>query len=238
MFVATIDYLLAGNKLVEPLYQMEKAGKFATARTRCPRPRVARSSRATARRRRPTRRDLGNRVEERQVPTPICGASLAQKSGKATAARKGPPGPEPRGTPARRRKRRKRKSPRIEPGALCLVPWRRARLPWRVPLLGCGDSRRRLPWPRSAINIAGCCSSAGLMGRYSAAHEDNLRERTVFGSLDLVGGFTTFSAFSWQTVEQLQKGNVRWPSPTSHLGRRLRARDVPWWSPRAHESAE
>ena len=36
MFVAVIDYLLAQNKLVEPLYQMEKAGKFAHAKDEVP----------------------------------------------------------------------------------------------------------------------------------------------------------------------------------------------------------
>ncbi len=36
MFVAVVDYLLAQNKLVEPLYQMEKAGKFAHAKDEVP----------------------------------------------------------------------------------------------------------------------------------------------------------------------------------------------------------
>jgi hypothetical protein len=38
MFVAVIDYLLAGNKLVEPLYQLEKAGKFAHGKDEEPTP--------------------------------------------------------------------------------------------------------------------------------------------------------------------------------------------------------
>lgn len=38
MFVAVIDYLLAGNKLVEPLYQMEKEGKFARGKDEVPTP--------------------------------------------------------------------------------------------------------------------------------------------------------------------------------------------------------
>jgi len=53
MFVATIDLSAAGNKLVEPLYQMERRANSPTARTSAHAPRVARSSKATARRRRP-----------------------------------------------------------------------------------------------------------------------------------------------------------------------------------------
>ena len=36
MFVAVLDYMLAQNKLVEPLYQMEKAGTFAHAKDEVP----------------------------------------------------------------------------------------------------------------------------------------------------------------------------------------------------------
>ena len=38
MFVAVLNYLLAQNKLVEPLYQLEKAGKFAHAKDEVPTP--------------------------------------------------------------------------------------------------------------------------------------------------------------------------------------------------------
>ncbi len=36
MFVAVLDYMLAQNKLVEPLYQLEKAGKFAHGKDEVP----------------------------------------------------------------------------------------------------------------------------------------------------------------------------------------------------------
>ena len=38
MFVAVLDYLLAQNQLVEPLYQLEKAGKFSHAKDEVPTP--------------------------------------------------------------------------------------------------------------------------------------------------------------------------------------------------------
>ena len=38
LFVAVVDYLLAGNKLVEPLYQMDKAGQFAHQKDEVPTP--------------------------------------------------------------------------------------------------------------------------------------------------------------------------------------------------------
>jgi hypothetical protein len=38
VFVAVVDYLLAGQKLVEPLYQMDKAGKFAHLKDEVPTP--------------------------------------------------------------------------------------------------------------------------------------------------------------------------------------------------------
>ena len=38
MFVATLDYLLEQHKLVEPLYQLEKAGKFSRGKEEEPTP--------------------------------------------------------------------------------------------------------------------------------------------------------------------------------------------------------
>jgi CrcB protein len=76
----------------------------------------------------------------------------------------------------------------------------RALVGWAIPA-------GRLPWATIAINIAGSLLIGWLMGKFSPLNENTLRAHS-FWVVGICGGFTTFSAFSWQTVEQLQKGNV------------------------------
>ncbi len=76
----------------------------------------------------------------------------------------------------------------------------RALVAWAIPA-------GRLPWATIAINITGSLLIGWLMGRLTPVSEHNLREHS-FWVVGICGGFTTFSAFSWQTIEQLQKGNI------------------------------
>jgi fluoride exporter len=64
----------------------------------------------------------------------------------------------------------------------------------------------RLPWATILVNVVGSLLIGWLLGRLSPLNENNLREHS-FWVVGVCGGFTTFSSFSWQTFEQLQKGN-------------------------------
>jgi fluoride exporter len=63
----------------------------------------------------------------------------------------------------------------------------------------------RLPWATIFVNVAGSLLIGCLMARFSPLHEGNLRAHS-FWVIGICGGFTTFSAFSWQTFDQLEKG--------------------------------
>jgi len=64
----------------------------------------------------------------------------------------------------------------------------------------------RFPWATLLINVTGSLLIGGLMARLGPAETGaaaTLRSLLVVG---FCGGFTTFSTFSWQTLEQMQKG--------------------------------
>ncbi len=66
----------------------------------------------------------------------------------------------------------------------------------------------RFPWAILLINVAGSCLIGWLMARLGAAEPASaLRWRALLAT-GFCGGFTTFSTFSWQTLEQIQQG--RW----------------------------
>lgn len=64
----------------------------------------------------------------------------------------------------------------------------------------------RLPWATMAVNVAGSLLIGWLIARFAAAGEPSLRAQG-FWIAGVCGGFTTFSTFSWQTIELMQKGN-------------------------------
>jgi fluoride exporter len=64
----------------------------------------------------------------------------------------------------------------------------------------------RLPWATLLVNVVGSLLIGALMARFSELSEDNLRAHS-FWVVGVCGGFTTFSAFSWQTMDQMLKGN-------------------------------
>ena len=60
-----------------------------------------------------------------------------------------------------------------------------------------------LPWGTLGVNVLG-----GLvMGALFALAADN-RALLLFGGVGLLGGFTTFSAFSMETVRLIERGDV------------------------------
>ena len=64
----------------------------------------------------------------------------------------------------------------------------------------------RLPWATILINVAGSLLIGWLMARLTPLTDENFRLHS-FAVVGICGGFTTFSAFSWQTIEQMQKGH-------------------------------
>jgi CrcB protein len=64
----------------------------------------------------------------------------------------------------------------------------------------------RFPWATLVVNVLGSLLIGWLMARLGPVETPgavSLRNLLVTG---FCGGFTTFSAFSWQTLEQMQKG--------------------------------
>lgn len=74
----------------------------------------------------------------------------------------------------------------------------RAVVGWSLPA--------RFPWPTLLVNVTGSLLIGWLMARLGPLDSGaaaSLRHLLVVG---FCGGFTTFSTFSWQTLEQMQKG--------------------------------
>ena len=63
------------------------------------------------------------------------------------------------------------------------------------------------PWPTLVANLLGCCAIGWLVGHYTQA-EWFLGAGRLFLVTGLLGGFTTFSAFSLETVQLAQAGQL------------------------------
>lgn len=73
----------------------------------------------------------------------------------------------------------------------------------------------RFPWATLLVNVLGSLLIGWLMaglGPIESATAASLRSLLVAG---FCGGFTTFSTFSWQTLEQMQKG--QWGAATLNV---------------------
>ena len=73
----------------------------------------------------------------------------------------------------------------------------------------------RFPWATLLVNVLGSLLIGWLMARLGpieSATAASLRSLLVAG---FCGGFTTFSTFSWQTLEQMQKG--QWGAATMNV---------------------
>ena len=98
--------------------------------------------------------------------------------------------------------------------ALCLVAAggalgsvARALLGWAVPA-------GRLPWGTILVNILGSLLIGWLFSRFGPLTAANVRA-SGFWIVGFCGGFTTFSAFSLQTFEQMQRGD--WPAAVANV---------------------
>lgn len=69
-------------------------------------------------------------------------------------------------------------------------------------LLGQG----RLVWATLAVNVLGSFAIGWLMARLGALEPTMAARVHALGVVGFCGGFTTFSTFSWQTLDQLQRG--------------------------------
>ena len=98
--------------------------------------------------------------------------------------------------------------------ALCLVAAGGALGSVARALLGWAIPAGRLPWATILINLAGSLLIGWLLSRFGPLTDANLRVHS-FWVVGLCGGFTTFSAFSLQTFEQIQRGD--WPAAIANV---------------------
>jgi fluoride exporter len=74
----------------------------------------------------------------------------------------------------------------------------------------------RLPWGTIVVNVAGSLLIGYLMGRLGGLTPENARWHGLLVA-GFCGGFTTFSTFSWQTLEAFQRGQP-WSAAANVLG--------------------
>lgn len=65
----------------------------------------------------------------------------------------------------------------------------------------------RLPWATIVVNVCGSLLIGALVARFAAFEPAAVTRAHSFWVIGVCGGFTTFSTFSWQTIEQAQKGD-------------------------------
>ena len=66
--------------------------------------------------------------------------------------------------------------------------------------------RTSFPWATLLINVAGSMLIGWLMVRFGSAEPAVSARMLNLLAVGFCGGFTTFSAFSWQTLDQMLKG--------------------------------
>jgi len=64
----------------------------------------------------------------------------------------------------------------------------------------------RFPWAILLINAAGSLLIGWLMARHGGIDDPSAMRLRALLATGFCGGFTTFSTFSWQTLEQMHKG--------------------------------
>lgn len=72
-----------------------------------------------------------------------------------------------------------------------------------------------LPWGTVLVNIVGSLAIGWLMGRLTGGGTGAGPYAHSFWVVGVCGGFTTFSSFSWQTLEQIHRG--QWWVATLHV---------------------
>ena len=66
--------------------------------------------------------------------------------------------------------------------------------------------RTSFPWATLLINVTGSMLIGWLMVRFGSAEPAVSARMLNLLAVGFCGGFTTFSAFSWQTLDQMLKG--------------------------------
>ncbi len=64
----------------------------------------------------------------------------------------------------------------------------------------------RFPWATLLVNVAGSLLFGWVMARLAGLEPPAAARVQALAAVGFCGGFTTFSAFSWQTLEQMLRG--------------------------------
>lgn len=64
----------------------------------------------------------------------------------------------------------------------------------------------RFPWATLVVNVAGSLLIGWVMARLAGLEPPAAARWQALAAVGFCGGFTTFSAFSWQTLEQMLRG--------------------------------
>jgi CrcB protein len=83
----------------------------------------------------------------------------------------------------------------------------RALVAWVIPA-------GRMPWGTIVVNILGCFVIGWLLVKLGVGAERDMRGHN-FAVVGFCGGFTTFSSFSVQALEQMLKGD--WPAAAANI---------------------
>ena len=66
--------------------------------------------------------------------------------------------------------------------------------------------RSSFPWATLLINVTGSLLIGWVMARFGSAEPAVAARMLNLLAVGFCGGFTTFSTFSWQTLDQMMKG--------------------------------
>ncbi|MBA3849206.1 MAG: fluoride efflux transporter CrcB [Opitutus sp.] len=73
-------------------------------------------------------------------------------------------------------------------------------------LAGAALGHVRFPWATLGVNVAGSLLIGWVMARLGGLEPAPAARLQALVVVGFCGGFTTFSTFSWQTLDQMQRG--------------------------------
>ncbi len=71
------------------------------------------------------------------------------------------------------------------------------------------------PWATLVVNVAGSLFIGWLMSRFGATEPEHSARLLNLLAVGFCGGFTTFSTFSWQTLDQMLRG--QWAAAVANV---------------------